>query len=93
MAERQAPQPRQVSRNALANEIIELLRQAAEKITLLGDDLVEVRAELASMEEEFALSKDDSEELESWRELLEDFRRGVRDADELFAGTIEAVGV
>lgn len=87
--------PEKVSKDELANEIVELLRQAAHKIIELGnkcalteDKLVEQQRQRAMYEEDWQRLHDWEDQMRDWSELLEDFRSGIRDKDELLAGTV-----
>jgi len=85
----------QKSKNDEANEIVDLLRQAATRIVKLGDELEAVRAEMATLqhqnanfEEQWALRETHEEQFEEWTELLLNFKSGIADKDELLAGTV-----
>lgn len=91
--------PEKVSKSDGANEAVELLRQAARAIVRLGDafedalekaemDLSEARARCTSFEEEIMHMNAFEDEHERWGELLDDFKRGIRDRDELLAETV-----
>lgn len=87
--------PEKVSKNELANEIVELLRQVAHKVIELGDTLESTRADLgtvrqqhASLEESWALAASHEEEFEDWQELLLNLRSGIVDVGEVLAGTV-----
>jgi flagellar motility protein MotE (MotC chaperone) len=83
------------SKNDLANEIIELLREAAVRLVKLGDelestkqDLATVRQQHAVLEEQWALVQTHEEQFEDWQELLLNFKSGIADKDEVLAGTV-----
>ena len=87
--------PEKVSKDELANEIVELLRQAAHKIIELGnrcarteDELTEERRRRHMYEEDWHRLHDWEDQMLKWSELLEDFDRGIRDREELLAGTV-----
>jgi hypothetical protein len=89
--------PEKVSKSELANEIVELLRQAAHKIIELGDSLereiqdhAQTRIQYNMLTEEWALASNHEEVFEEWQELLLNFRSGIVDEGELFAGTVGA---
>ena len=56
------------------------------EIEHLTDELCEVRATAASAENLRSWEVDD--EHERWTDLLEDFRSGIRDAEEVLVGTV-----
>ena len=83
------------SEDAEANEIIEALRNVAQMIVNYGNSFhamfkenEAMRSQISSMEEVLARCDFDEETHQSWEELLLDFRSGVRDKDELLAGTV-----
>jgi hypothetical protein len=87
--------PEKVSKDELANEIVELLRQAAHKIIELDNkcartenELVDVRRRFAVLEENYVQLTEYGEVHEAWEGLLLDFRSGIRDKDELLTGTV-----
>jgi hypothetical protein len=71
-----------------ANAAIAQLRDTAKALKELGDEVLELRSQLASMEEESVATETVSETFEQWTEVLEDFRRGIRDRDELLERTV-----
>lgn len=87
--------PERVSKDALANEIVELLRQAARKIIELGDRcartenaLADAQRRASTYEEDWHRNADVRDEHEVWADLLADFRSGIRDREELLEGTV-----
>lgn len=98
MAEEGKPRrPEKVSKDELANEIVELLRQAAHKIIELGDrramaenEVTSLQRQLATMDERWALAQSHEEEFEEWQELLLNLRSGIADVGEVLAGTVGA---
>jgi hypothetical protein len=96
MAEEEGPRrPEKVSKSDLANEIVEDLRNVARKIVKLGDahaltedKLVECERNRAMYEEDWHRIEDVKDEHECWAGLLQDFRLGIRDAEEVLAGTV-----
>jgi hypothetical protein len=100
MAEEEKPRrPEKVSKSDAANEIVELLRQVAHKVIALGDgavtrctqleeELDNERHDHAALQEQWAVATLHEEEFAEWEGLLLDFRSGIRDRDELLAGTV-----
>jgi hypothetical protein len=87
--------PEKVSKDELANEIVELLRQAARKIIELGDKCARAEADALSerqratmYEEDWHHNADAREEHAAWADLLADFRSGIRDREELLEATV-----
>lgn len=80
------------TKHPAANDLISGLRVAAKEIKSLGDECIRLQRELdaaryAGSEDREAV-KALSDELDTWRELLVDFRSGIRDGDELLDKTI-----
>lgn len=81
-----------------ANDAIKCLREIAKTLKDVGDENVQLKegnARLATLEGrveelENAAAQDAEvvKECEEWRELLEDFRSGIRDRDELIERTV-----
>jgi chromosome segregation ATPase len=78
-----------------ASEAIGHLREAAIAMKEVGDDLAkadkqvdELKAQIADWEERLTEMEDASDKLAAWEELLCDFKSGIRDRDELLAGTV-----
>lgn len=80
------------SQSSEANDLIGSLRETAQGIKALGDENEHLREEKDGLMGELHAARTDEEragaELDEWRELLEDFRRGIRDRDELIEQTI-----
>lgn len=102
MGDEEQGAPEKVSRSELANEIVAALSAVAVRVIELGneheralEDLKDAQQRLHDetrranlLEQEAYVLGIDAEELEGVYGLLEDFRRGIRDCDELLEGTV-----
>lgn len=81
-----------VSAHSGANDLIGELRSAAERAKVIGDENARLEDELnGALNDNERLRSDEakaSHVLAEWTELLEDFRRGVRERDELIERTV-----
>lgn len=76
-----------VSDSAPANEVIDILRDAAKRVQKLGDQLARQDEEINDLAGDLREAQNTRVE-ERWRELLDDFRLGILDRDELLDQTI-----
>jgi len=76
-----------VSDSAPANEVIDILRDAAKRVQKLGDQLARQDERICDLAGDLREAQDISVE-ERWREPLDDFRLGILDRDELLDQTI-----
>lgn len=84
-----------VTEHEEAAKAIESLRGVAQSLKRIGDELVqskglvdEWRGKVETLEREVSEVAADQVTLESWGDLLEDFRRGIVDRDELLERTV-----
>lgn len=91
--------PKATSQDEAANDLIAKLRVVAKGIAAIGDDFIEEQAKTVAAETamEKALAdlhaakveeEDATLTLATWRQVIEDYRRGILDRDELFGRTV-----
>jgi predicted nuclease with TOPRIM domain len=91
-----AEQPAKVTtQHKEANKAIETLREIATTLKHVGDENVELQEDYerandhaGELEQQMSEMRADHETLESWRETIEDYQRGILDKGELFDRTI-----
>lgn len=80
-----ATQPKTVTEHSEANVAIAYLRQCAGTLKKLGDHVLDLEGQLTEKDAEVAV---DRAELAEIKGLLEDFRRGIVEKDELLEKTV-----